>query len=142
MKEAMRLYPPAYVLSREVIENVTIGGHALRPASKLRWADQVHLPVYVTHRDARWYDRPTDFVPHRFLGEGEKSFPPCAYVPFGAGPRACIGRGFALFEGTLILATLLRRFHLVLSHDQGPPELEAQISLHPKGGLRVKLQPR
>lgn len=142
MKEAMRLYPPAYFLSREVVEPVTVGGHSLRPAGALRLADQVHLPVFLTHRDERWFDRPDEFVPHRFLGEGEKLFPRCSYVPFGAGPRACIGRGFALLEGTLILATLLQRFSLRLGRDQGEVELEAQVSLHPKGGLQMHLEPR
>ena len=136
MKEAMRLYPPAYTLSREAVAPVEVGGYAIRPGS------QVSLPIFLTHRDARWFDRPDDFVPHRFTGEGEKLWPPCAYAPFGAGPRACIGRGFAMLEGVLVLAAVLQKYHVALAADQAEPELEAQISLHPKDGIRVVMTPR
>ncbi len=136
MKEAMRLYPPAYVLTREAVQEVEIGGYTIKPGS------QVHLPLAITQRDGRWFDREDDFVPHRFLNDGEKTFPRGAYLPFGLGPRACIGRGLALLEGTLILATLLGRFSLRLAEGQGEPEQEAQISLHPRGGVRLHLSPR
>jgi cytochrome P450 len=135
MKESMRLYPPAYVLSRESIEPVEIGGFQLARGV------QVHLPLIPVQRDQRWFDRPNEFVPQRFFDDGEKHFARGAYFPFGAGPRACVGRSFALFEGTLVLATILQQFHLRRSK-RGEPEQEAQISLHPKGGLRVTLDPR
>jgi cytochrome P450 len=92
-------------------------------------------------RDQRWFDRASEFVPQRFFDDGERHFARGAYIPFGAGPRACIGRGFALFEGTLILATILQHFHLRRTK-VGEPLHEAQISLHPKGGLRVTIEPR
>jgi cytochrome P450 len=136
IKEAMRLYPPVYVLTRQAAEEVQIGPWQVPRGS------MIHLPLVLTHRDRRFFDRPDDFVPHRFLNDGEKSFARGAYIPFGAGPRACIGRGFAQFEGTLILATLLQRFSLSLRGDQGEPEQEAQVSLHPKGGLQITLQRR
>ena len=135
MKEAMRLYPPAYVLTRQVAEDVEIGG-CLLPRSA-----QVHLPVIAVQRDERWFDRASEFVPHRFFDDGEKHFARGAYIPFGAGPRACIGRSFALIEGTLVLATILQHCHIRRSQ-QGEPEHEAQFSLHPKGGLEVTLEPR
>jgi cytochrome P450 len=135
MKEAMRLYPPAYVLSRQAAEDVEIGSHLLPRGA------QVHLPTILVQRDERWFDRADEFVPHRFFDDGEKHFARGAYFPFGAGPRVCIGRSLALFEGALILATILQRFHL--RHAAvGEPEQEAQISLHPKGGLKVTLEPR
>ena len=136
MKEAMRLYPPAYVLTRDAVEDVEIGGFRVPTGS------QVHLPIALTQRDARWFDAQDSFVPHRFLSDGEKSFHRCAYLPFGAGPRACVGRGMAMLEGTLILATVLQRYCLRLSDDFVDPVPEAQISLHPRGGLRLMIAPR
>jgi len=136
MKEAMRLYPPAYVLTRDAVENVEIGGYRIPRGS------QVQLPIVITQRDSRWFDSQDRFIPHRFLADGEKTFPRCAYLPFGAGPRACVGRGLAMFEGTLILATVLQRLNLRLPEGREEPIPEAQISLHPRGGLRLKLEPR
>ena len=136
LREAMRLYPPAYLLSREAIEPVIVGDYPIQPGS------QVSLPIFLTHRDARWFDRPDDFVPHRFTGEGEELWPACAYAPFGAGPRACIGRGFAMLEGVLVLAALLQKYQLRLAEGQGAPEVEAEVSLHPKHGVRVVMSPR
>ena len=136
MKEAMRLYPPAYVLTRDAVEDVEIDGYSVPRGS------QVHLPIALTQRDARWFDGQDVFVPHRFLSDGEKNFPRCAYLPFGAGPRACVGRGMAMLEGTLILATILQRFSLRLPAEFQEPVPEAQISLHPRDGLTLKLEPR
>jgi cytochrome P450 len=135
MQEAMRLYPPAYVLSRQATAEVEIGGYRLPRGA------QVHLPVMLVQRDERWFDRAGQFVPQRFFDDGEKHFARGAYFPFGGGPRACIGRGFALFEGTLVLATILQQFHL-RRDETAEPALEAQISLHPQGGLQVTLEPR
>lgn len=135
MKEAMRIYPPAYILTRQVAEEVEIGGCLLPRGA------QVHLPLILVQRDERWFDRAMEFVPQRFFDDGEKQFARGAYIPFGAGPRACIGRGFALFEGALVLATILQHFHLRRS-EQDEPEQEAQFSLHPKGGLQLTLEPR
>lgn len=126
--EAMRLYPPAYLLPREAIEDVEISGHTIPRDA------QVTLLVYVTQRDTRWFDAPTEFRPERF--ENEASFERGAYLPFGLGPRACIGRTFAMTEAVCVLARILSRFELRAT---GPVEPEAQVSLHPKGGLVLAL---
>ena len=136
MKEAMRLYPPAYVLTRDAVEDVEIGGCLVPRGS------QIHLPIALTQRDARWFDGQDSFLPHRFLSDGEKNFPRCAYLPFGAGPRACVGRGLAMLEGTLILAAVLQRFSLRLPEDHQEPVAQAQISLHPRDGLELTLERR
>jgi cytochrome P450 len=130
-KEAMRLYPPAYLLPREAIEDVTIGGYDV-PRGAI-----VHVALYVTHHDARWFPDPEAFVPARF--EAEDSFPKGAYLAFGAGPRGCIGRGFAMMEGVAALASIVRRVDLHVVQD--PVEMEAQVSLHPLGGLRLGVTP-
>lgn len=135
LKESMRLYPPVYFLSRQVVETVEIGGYELQPTS------QVYLNPYLTHRDPRWFPQPERFDPLRFNQENEHHLPPCAWFPFGAGPRACIGSRFAMMEGTLVLATLLQRFRLELAPGQVDPELEWQLSLHPKCGIRLAVHP-
>ncbi len=72
----------------------------------------------------------------------EEQLPQCAYLPFGAGPRACVGRSFAMIEGVLILASILERYNLSLAPGQGEPEAATQISLHPKGGVRLRATER
>jgi cytochrome P450 len=135
-KEAMRLYPPVYFMSREAAATVEIAGHQIPSGS------QVHILPYLLHHDRRWFADPERFDPDRFSTEREASLPPCAYIPFGAGPRACVGRGFAMAEGVLILAAVLQRYNLSLAQGQGEPEAATQISLHPKGGIRLRVTRR
>lgn len=127
-QEALRLYPPAYLLPREAIEDVEVAGHALPRGA------QVTLVVYVTQRDPRWFPEPEAFRPARF--EGEPTWPKGAYLPFGLGPRACIGRGFATTEAVVALARLLQRFGV---KPAGAVDPVAQVSLHPREALRLAL---
>ncbi len=136
VKESMRLYPPVYFTSREVAEPTQIQGWRLPKGS------QVFVVPYWLHRDERWFDAPNEFQPNRFAGNLEEQLPPCSYIPFGAGPRACIGKGFAMIEARLILGNLLRRFHVSLQPGSREPVMEAQISLHPKGGVPIELKAR
>jgi len=135
-KEAMRLYPPVYFFSREVGEPVEVAGYLMRPGS------QVFLFPYLTQRDPRWFPDPEAFEPRRFEPDRESQRPALAWFPFGAGPRACIGRAFALMEGTLILATLLQTYRLTIAPEQQEPIPEWQLSLHPKGGIRLVVERR
>ncbi len=130
-KEALRLYPPVYIVPREAKEDVVIGGYRVKRGAT------VHVASFVIQRDARWFEDPLTFRPRRF--EAEETFRRGAFLPFGAGPRACIGRGFAMMEGTLALACLLKRFRVGLPDPSKEAEMQAQVSLHPKGGLRVTL---
>jgi cytochrome P450 len=134
--EALRQYPPAYTTSRQAIEPVEIGGYRL-PAGA-----QVHLIPYLTHRDPRWFNDPQTFRPDRFAPDAERPIPRFAFIPFGAGPRACVGGGLALMEGLLVVATILQRCRLQLAAGQHEPELEPLIALHPKGGIRLRLLSR
>lgn len=136
IKESMRLYPAVYFTSREAAEPVEIAGCRIKPGS------QVHIVPYIMHRDARWFDDPTAFRPERFAAGFEERIPVCAYIPFGAGPRACIGRGMAMLEATLILTSVLQQFRLRPAAGQATPVAEAQISLHPQGPVRVAISPR
>ncbi len=110
MQEAMRLYPPAYSFGRRVIHDYTIGPYTI-PGGR----SMLFISPYLLHRDARWFPDPLAYRPERWTPEFEASLPRFAYAPFGGGPRVCIGAGFAWMEGTLALATLLRRFAVELA---------------------------
>jgi cytochrome P450 len=131
----MRLYPPAVAIGRHAVESVPIGDTPV-PRGAL-----VFVLVYTMHRDARWFSDPERFDPGRFSAPREGSIPEHAYLPFGLGPRACIGRRFSMMEGPLVLAELVRQFQIRLS-DGSEPELETQISLHPRGGVPLWLTAR
>ncbi len=135
-KEAMRLRGPVYFFSREAAEAVEIAGVRIPKGS------QVHLAPYVTHHDPRWFEEPEEFRPERFAPDRERELPQFAYFPFGGGPRVCIGKGMAMMEGTLILAAILQRYQFSLAAGQGDPGMEAQVSLHPRGPLRLALAER
>lgn len=130
-KEAMRLYPPAYVLGRRPAHEVTIGDHRVTPTSI------VMVNTIGIHRRADLWPDPHRFDPERFLGDREKQLPRCAYMPFGAGARICIGNHFALMEGHVLLATIARRLRFQLTTDE-PVELEPLVTLRPKGGIPMR----
>ena len=135
VKESMRLYPVAgFLFGREAIEDVELGGHMLRRGS---W---VMIAPYVVHRDARNFPDPENFDPDRFSPARADDIPSYAYIPFGGGPRTCIGNAVATMQIVLMAATVLQRFRVSL--EQGPPEIELEIVLRPKGGLRAKVAPR
>jgi cytochrome P450 len=106
LAESMRLYPPAWTIGREPLEDFEAGGYRIRAGSI------VLVSPWLVHRDARWWSEPLEFRPERWLGDAEASHPRYAYFPFGGGPRKCIGEGFAWMEGVLALATLARRWRL------------------------------
>ena len=133
--ETMRLYPPAYALSRFCNQKDSIGGYGL-PENSV-----VTLSPFVTHRQPEFWPNPLAFEPERFApqaGNGRHRF---AYIPFGAGPRQCIGEGFALTEGILVAAAIAQRFRLRCP-DNYTAELDPQITLHPKGGMPLAFESR
>lgn len=133
VKESLRIYPPAPgVFLREATEDVDIGGYTVPRG------DLVQPISWVVHHDARWFPDPWKFDPDRWLPERAEDVPAYAWLPFGAGPRVCVGQGFALLEMTLVIATLLRRFDVSLAPGQGQPELQMHMSLRPRGGLRIR----
>jgi cytochrome P450 len=134
LAESMRLYPPAWAVSRLAIEEVELGGWSV-PRDSVVVASQA-----VIHRDPRFWQEPERFDPARFTSEAKAARPKFAYFPFGAGPRICIGEGFAWMEGVLLLATLAQRWSMeLLSHDVAP---QASITLRPRGGIAVRLHAR
>ena len=132
MKEVMRLYPPAPVLTRMTREETTIGGHTL-PAGAM-----LVIPIYVVHRHRKLWDDPDRFDPTRFTPEREKQYARAQFMPFGAGPRTCIGMGFAMIEAVVLLAMLVR--DAAFSCDAAlAPEPLSRVTLRPKGGMPLSV---
>lgn len=135
LKESMRLFPPAYTLARRAITDTAIGPYRVPSGS------EVVVWLYMTHHDARWFPEPERFDPERFSREAEAKLPRLAYLPFGAGGRACIGRAFAMMEATLLLATLARARVVALASVR-PVRPKLRITMFPKGRVRVHVGAR
>ncbi|MEP7291896.1 MAG: cytochrome P450 [Chloroflexota bacterium] len=130
IKEAIRLYPPAWSLTRETVADVELGGYPIKKGHV------VILNVYGMHRDARYFPDPERFDPERFSAENEKTIPKYAYLPFGGGPRVCIGNAFAMMEAKLIVATIAPHFRLELAPDQ-VVKPQRVFTLRSKYGMRM-----
>lgn len=112
VKETLRLYPPTWLLARQVVEPYELGGYRLIPGQ------YVIMSPYVLQRDPTHFDRPDDFVPARWLDEvWVRQLPKYAYCPFSAGPRGCLGMPLAMVELPLLTATIARRFRFVPTRD-------------------------
>jgi cytochrome P450 len=134
VREALRLYPPAYAVGREAVADCTIGGYRV-PAKST-----IYFSPWSLHRDARWFDDPEDFRPSRWMDGSTARVPKYAYIPFGGGPRICIGERFAMMEAVLVLVTILRRFLLEMA---GPdPTPFPSITLRPYGGPMMRVRRR
>ena len=132
-KESMRLYPPAYAVGREAIQETEIGGYRVRKGT------QLFAFPWVTHRDPRYFDEPDAFKPERWESSEQPS--KYAYFPFGGGPRQCIGNYFAMMEIVLLLATIGQRFRFKLDPEH-KVEVLPVLSLRPKSGIKVIIEPR
>jgi cytochrome P450 len=134
-EEALRLYPPAATLTRQAIADDEILGVRI-PAGTV-----VAISPYVLHRRRGLWDNPDAFDPGRFLGERRERIDRFAYIPFGAGPRVCIGMAFATQEAIVILANFLRafRFELVEGHQVMPQQ---RVTLRPRGGMKMHAERR
>jgi len=153
VSEALRLYPPAWLMGRQAVADHRVAGHTISAG------DVTLLSQWVTQRDPRWWPEPDRFVPDRWLSEAQEdqprdrplarpvppttpaATPRWAYFPFGAGLRRCIGEGFAWTEGVLALATIATRWALHPVPDR-PVELEPLITLRPRRGVWLCPEPR
>ncbi|MBV7408079.1 cytochrome P450 [Maritimibacter sp. DP1N21-5] len=130
IEEAMRLYPPAAMVSR------TATAPDMLRDREIRAGDLVLLPFYALHRNTCVWDRPDAFDPDRFAGDVDRY----AYLPFGAGPRVCLGMGFAMQEAVIVLATLLARYRFRAVPGKEPDPVMI-LSLRPDGGVWLEVEP-
>ncbi len=131
LREAMRLFPPAWIVTREAAVDCVVGGYPLAKGTA------VMMSQWVKHRDGRVFERPEEFNPGRWI---DRPAPPkFAYFPFGGGPRLCIGSGLAMMEAPLGLATICQKFRF-----ECDPTYEvkpwASITLHPEGGMHLRVR--
>lgn len=136
-KEAIRLYPPAYAFSRRALRELKIDGYRVP-----KWRVVLIAP-YTLHRREEYFPEPEQFDPDRFTAEWEKLLSRYAYLPFGAGPRICLGMHFALMEGHLMIATIAQRvsFSLVPGQQIVPDPLH-HLTLRPAGEVKVVVRRR
>lgn len=132
LQEALRLYPPVWVIARQAIADDEIGGYRIRAGAP------VTLSPYVTHRHPEFWRDPDTFNPENFTPEAVEGRPRFAYVPFGGGPRICIGLEFALLEAQLALAMVCQRYRFRLLPDR-PVEPSVQFTLRPRDGVWMTL---
>ncbi|TNE52521.1 MAG: cytochrome P450 [Deltaproteobacteria bacterium] len=135
LQESMRLFPPAWIMDRAVVDDDNIGGFVVPKKSV------VVISPYMTHRHPDFWDDPEAFDPERFAPERAKGRHRYAYFPFGGGPRQCIGNHFAMMETQIALALLCRAFRFQLKPGH-PIEKEMLITLRPKHGIQLSLSPR
>jgi len=128
--ESMRMYPPGWMMDRRAIEPYSIGGYTFPVDSMMV------MSPYVLHHDARFFPEPFHFDPERWTAEGRASRPRYCYLPFGAGPRSCIGEAFAWMEAVLIISTIVRRWSLDLEPGH-PVEMKPAVILRPRHGMRM-----
>jgi cytochrome P450 len=135
IKEAMRLYPPISSLARVATRDVDLGGMLVKKGNI------IVMPIFAIHRHKRLWEDPARFDPERFLPEREAKQVRYQYMPFGAGPRVCIGASFATLEATIMLASFVRaaRFEVPAGHVAVPL---SRIALQPKGGMPLKIRMR
>lgn len=134
-EEAMRLYPPAAFLSREAIETDVLAGRRIRAGTV------VTVSPFLLHRHRTLWRDPDLFDPSRFMGAERETIDRFAYIPFGAGPRVCIGQGFAMSEGVIALAHLIKAFRFDLAEGHKVEPLQ-RITLRPRNGMRMVMTER
>jgi cytochrome P450 len=135
LEETMRLYPPAPLMARDAVGADLVGGIAIEPGTF------VLVPIWVIQRHRRLWENPDAFDPERFAPGQREKIHRFAYMPFGGGPRICIGMGFSMQEATIILSMIAREFRLTLKPDH-PVVPMARITLRPHGGLKMNLHRR
>jgi len=132
IQEATRLYPPVALIVRAALRDLKLGDEEVRAGTT------ISIPVYAVHRHEALWEDPHRFDPGRFDPEAVKARDRYAYLPFGAGPRICIGQGFAQMEATAVLATLLSSFRLQLRSGH-IPEPRLRVTLRPTGGMPMRV---
>jgi len=133
MQETLRLFPPVWSMGRRAERDTTLAGHAVERGSR------VWLCIHRLHRDARWFPEPDRFEPERWLNGQPR--PKFTFLPFGAGPRLCIGVHFAMMEAVLALASLVGKLHFSAT-PQSRMESAAWMTLRPRHGVHLRIDAR
>jgi cytochrome P450 len=136
VREAMRLYPLYPISARQAVQDCEIGGYFV-PAGTM-----LIMSAWLMHRDARYFERPHEFDPERWLDPNIVHLPKYAYFPFGGGPRYCVVKPYAMVEAVLIVATIAQKYRLRLSSTYPVKPQDSSNGLQPKGGLKVVLVKR
>lgn len=131
--EALRLYPPAWLITRKAIGEDELNGYKISPGSLMV------ISPYVVHRHPQYWEDAEAFLPQRFTHGRERAIPRFAYIPFGGGPRLCIGNNFAMIEGVLILAGVTQHYRLELA-TANPVLADPLVTLRPHHGLPMRLR--
>lgn len=134
--EVLRLYPPAWLITRNSLDADRLGGRDIPPGAL------IIMSPWLLHRHPGLWKQPDEFLPQRFLDPANASAVREGFIPFGAGPRQCIGKDFAYVESSLILATLVSRFRFALPQGLRLPEASPQVTLRPIGGVPLHVSPR
>jgi cytochrome P450 len=134
IEESMRLYPPAWAISRNAIGEDEIGGYRVQRKTNMI------ICSFITHRHPAFWEEPERFDPERFSPARSEGRPSFAYFPFGGGPRICIGNTFAMSEAQLVVATVAQRYRLRLVPGH-PVQLQPLITLRPRHGIQMTLHP-
>jgi cytochrome P450 len=135
LEESMRLYPPAWKYERQALSEDSILGYCI-PARSI-----VGITPHALHRNPKYWPEPDRFDPDRFLPDRVAPRPRYAYLPFGGGPRVCIGKGFAMMEAQIVLSMVMQRYRLEALAPESV-EISPAITLHPRHGLKVRLLKR
>src|SRR5262249_52385590 len=135
IKESLRMYPPVASIGRDTAEDIELGGYLLPKGTSLI------VNTYAMHHNPKYFIDPESFIPERFSKDRETDMPRYGYLPFGAGPRICIGNMFAMMEARLILATVGQRYRLTLAQNQ-TVEPQQLITIRPKSGLKMQVMER
>jgi cytochrome P450 len=132
----MRLYPPVPSLSRTALTDDVAAGRCAIPKGAF-----VVISPYLLHRHETLWSAPEQFRPERFLPGARETIERYAYLPFGAGPRVCIGQQFAMVEAVIVLAALLRRLRFAYAGEEAPMPVQ-RITLRPREGMPMRVTPR
>jgi cytochrome P450 len=134
VEESMRLYPPVWTLARTAVNDDEIGGYRITAGS------EILIFPYITQRHPKWWQEPDAFRPERFAPENSAARPRYAYLPFGAGPRTCVGLNFAMTEILVALTLILQRFRITLAIDPATVRPDPSVTLQPRPGVPVRLE--
>lgn len=134
IQESLRLYPPIWIFTRQALEEDILNNYRI-PAGAI-----INIIPYLIHRHPQYWNQPSVYYPERFLVKDGMARPKCAYIPFGFGPRVCIGRQLAMLNIKIILIMLLQRFEIQLPHKNYSVQPLPLITLKPKKDLRLKIK--